>query len=95
MFEQTAEALASAIDAKDRYTHGHSSRVAQYSQMIAREAGKSDEECEQIYFSALLHDVGKIGIADSIINKDGKPDPGADQAIPQSVCRRAESPRTV
>ena len=72
MFEQTAEALASAIDAKDRYTHGHSSRVAQYSQMIAREAGKSDEECEQIYFSALLHDVGKIGIAYSIINKDGK-----------------------
>ncbi len=72
MFEQTAEALASAIDAKDKYTHGHSSRVAMYSQMIAREAGKSEEECEQVYFSALLHDVGKIGIADSIINKDGK-----------------------
>lgn len=72
MFEQTAEALASAIDAKDKYTHGHSSRVAMYSQMIAREAGKSEEECEDIYFSALLHDVGKIGIADTIINKDGK-----------------------
>ncbi len=72
MFEQTAEALASAIDAKDRYTHGHSSRVAMYSQMIARAAGKSDGECEQIYFSALLHDVGKIGVADSIINKDGR-----------------------
>ena len=72
MFEQTAEALASAIDAKDQYTHGHSSRVAMYSQMIAREAGKSDEECEQIYFSALLHDVGKIGVPDSIINKNGK-----------------------
>ena len=72
MFEQTAEALASAIDAKDRYTHGHSSRVAQYSRMIAEDAGKSEEECEQIYFAALLHDVGKIGIADTIINKDGK-----------------------
>ena len=72
MFEQTAEALASAIDAKDRYTHGHSSRVAMYSQMIARQAGKSEEECEEVYFAALLHDVGKIGIADSIINKDGK-----------------------
>ena len=72
MFEQTAEALASAIDAKDRYTHGHSSRVAMYSQMIAREAGKTEEECEEVYFAALLHDVGKIGIADSIINKDGK-----------------------
>ena len=43
-----------------------------YSQMIARNAGKSEEECEEIYFAALLHDVGKIGIADSIINKDGK-----------------------
>ncbi len=72
IFEQTAEALASAIDAKDKYTHGHSSRVAQYSLRIAREAGMSDEECERIYFAALLHDVGKIGIADYIINKDGK-----------------------
>ena len=72
MFEQTAEALVSAIDAKDKYTHGHSSRVAEYSQRIAREAGKTEEECEQVYFAALLHDVGKIGIRDSIINKDGR-----------------------
>lgn len=75
MFEQTAEALASAIDAKDTYTRGHSSRVAEYSEKIAREAGKSEEECEQIYFAALLHDVGKIGIDDRIINKNGKLDP--------------------
>lgn len=72
LFEQTAESLAAAIDAKDKYTHGHSARVAKYSTQIAREAGKSDEECEQIYFSALLHDVGKIGVPDAIINKDGK-----------------------
>ena len=72
MFEQTAEALASAIDAKDPYTHGHSSRVAIYSGQIAREAGKSDEECERVYFAALLHDVGKIGVPGSIINKNGK-----------------------
>lgn len=72
MFEQTAEALASAIDAKDPYTHGHSSRVATYSGQIAREAGKSDEECEGVYFAALLHDVGKIGVPGSIINKNGK-----------------------
>ncbi|MBQ3921205.1 MAG: HD-GYP domain-containing protein, partial [Firmicutes bacterium] len=72
MFEQTAAALASAIDAKDRYTRGHSSRVAAYSQMIAKDAGRSEEEIEQIYFAALLHDVGKIGIADSIINKEGR-----------------------
>ncbi len=72
LFEQTAQALASAIDAKDKYTHGHSSRVALYSLQIAREAGKSEEECELIYFAALLHDVGKIGIPDTIITKDGK-----------------------
>ena len=72
MFEQTAEALASAIDAKDKYTHGHSKRVAAYAQQIAREAGKTEEECENIYFAALLHDVGKIGVDESIISKDGK-----------------------
>jgi hypothetical protein len=72
LFEQTAEALASAIDAKDAYTHGHSIRVAMYSAQIARAAGKSEEECDKVYFAALLHDVGKIGIPDSIINKDGK-----------------------
>jgi len=72
MFEQTAEALADAIDAKDKYTHGHSSRVAAYSQQIARKAGKTDEECEMVYFAGLLHDVGKIGIPDQIITKEGK-----------------------
>lgn len=72
LFEQTAEALATAIDAKDRYTHGHSTRVAQYSTQIAREAGKTDEECDKVYFAALLHDVGKIGIPDSIINKNSR-----------------------
>ena len=72
MFEQTVEALANAIDAKDKYTRGHSARVAMYSTQIAREAGKSEAECEEVYFAALLHDVGKIGVPDSIITKDGK-----------------------
>ena len=72
LFEQTAEALANAIDAKDKYTHGHSARVAMYSSRIAQAAGKDEETCEQVYFAALLHDVGKIGVPDAIINKDGK-----------------------
>ena len=72
MFEQTAEALASAIDAKDRYTHGHSTRVAMYSRKIAEFYGYNPQECEEVYFAALLHDVGKIGVADTIINKDGR-----------------------
>ncbi|MBR1861670.1 MAG: HD domain-containing protein [Lachnospiraceae bacterium] len=72
LFEETAEALVAAIDAKDKYTHGHSARVAEYSEKLARLAGKSDEEVEEVYYSALLHDVGKIGIQDTIINKEGK-----------------------
>ena len=72
MTTETAEALASAIDAKDKYTHGHSTRVADYSRKIARMLGKSESECRSIYLSALLHDVGKIGIPNIIINKQGK-----------------------
>ncbi len=72
LFEQTATALVNAIDAKDRYTHGHSARVAEYSKKIAEQAGKSPAECEEIYYVALLHDVGKIGISEAIINKEGK-----------------------
>lgn len=72
LFGQTAEALANAIDAKDSYTHGHSARVADYSQKIAKLAGRTKQECDEIYFAGLLHDVGKIGIPGSIINKNGK-----------------------
>jgi len=72
MFVQTAETLASAIDVKDEYTHGHSIRVAQYSRKIAEIAGLPEEEAEKVYFSGLLHDVGKIGIPDWIINKQDR-----------------------
>ena len=72
MFEQTADTLAGAIDAKDTYTNGHSRRVAQYSLAIAKEMGKSEEECDKVYFAALLHDVGKIGIPVKILQKKGK-----------------------
>ena len=57
---------------KAPYTNGHSHRVAEYSLKIAESAGKTEEECERIYFAALLHDVGKIGIPVGIINKKGK-----------------------
>jgi hypothetical protein len=71
LFEETTEALANAIDAKDKYTHGHSARVAVLSRRIAQEAGLSSDECDQVYFAALLHDVGKIGVPDDVINKPG------------------------
>ena len=62
-------ALASAIDAKDKYTNGHSVRVAEYSKLIAERLNMSEREQNHIYRIGLLHDVGKIGIPDEIINK--------------------------
>lgn len=61
--------LANTIDAKDKYTNGHSLRVAEYAREIARRAGKSVQEQEDIYYVGLLHDIGKIGIPNSIIRK--------------------------
>lgn len=69
LFIQTITALSEAVDAKDRYTSGHSKRVAEYSQKIAKRLGKSVEEQEEIYRAGLLHDVGKIRIPEEIINK--------------------------
>lgn len=69
---QIVKALSSAIDAKDTYTNGHSTRVAEYSREIARRAGFSKEVQDNIYMMGLLHDVGKIGIPDAIINKPAK-----------------------
>lgn len=64
--------LARTIDAKDRYTNGHSQRVAKYSVELARRMGKSEEEIKEIYYAGMLHDVGKIHIPDAIINKPAK-----------------------
>jgi putative two-component system response regulator len=69
---QLVHTLAGAIDAKDAYTNGHSERVATYAREIARRAGKSESVQENIYLIGLLHDVGKIGIPDTILNKPGK-----------------------
>lgn len=66
---QIVMALSSAIDAKDAYTNGHSTRVAAYSKEIARRAGFSEKAQNNVYMMGLLHDVGKIGIPDAIINK--------------------------
>lgn len=64
--------LAKTIDAKDAYTNGHSERVAAYSREIARRYGYDEERLEELYMIGLLHDVGKIGVPDTIINKPGK-----------------------
>ncbi len=65
-------AIADAIDKRDNYTHQHSKNVALYSVEIARKVGLSQEKLEKLEFSAILHDVGKIGIPDRILRKPGK-----------------------
>ena len=63
------QTLAEAIDAKDTYTNGHSGRVAEYAREIARRYGYDRKQQDEIYMMGLLHDVGKIGVPDSVINK--------------------------
>lgn len=72
LFLGTIRALAQAIDAKDPYTRGHSVRVNRYSMILGRELGLSESELRDIHVSSLLHDVGKIGIDDAILKKQGQ-----------------------
>ena len=72
MGNETVIAIAKAVDAKDERTSQHSLRVSQYSVMIARALGFSDTECENLRRAALMHDIGKIGIPDSILNKPAR-----------------------
>lgn len=69
---EVIQALVGTIDAKDKYTNGHSNRVADYALMLSDKIGLSPKEKRNVYYSALLHDIGKIGIPDKIINKPDK-----------------------
>lgn len=81
ILEQSLLTFASTIDAKDKYTNGHSTRVAQYSRELARRMNMTPEQQEHIYYVALLHDIGKIGIPDNILNKPGKLTPEEREII--------------
>ncbi len=72
MGKQTVIAIARAVDAKDPRTGGHSRRVALYSKQMAKEYGLDDAACQEIEWSANMHDIGKIGIPDAILNKDSR-----------------------
>ena len=69
---QMVKALANTIDAKDSYTNGHSTRVAEYSVMLAKHMGYAGEKLEHLYYAAVLHDIGKIGVPREIINKPSR-----------------------
>ena len=72
LFLHVVRALAASIDAKDTYTNGHSDRVAAYARQIAQRYGYSLDQLDEIYMLGILHDVGKIGIPDAIINKPAR-----------------------
>ncbi|MCR5848595.1 MAG: HD domain-containing protein [Lachnospiraceae bacterium] len=69
---EMTEAIARTIDMKDRYTKGHSIRVAEYTAMLTKELGYDEDTIERYYNIALLHDIGKIGIKPEVLNKAGK-----------------------
>ena len=71
LFLGSIRMLAAAIDEKDPYTRGHSGRVAKYSMLVGQELGMSVEELDTLRISALLHDVGKIGVEDRVLKKPG------------------------
>ena len=72
LFLHVVKSLADAIDAKDTYTNGHSGRVAEYAKEIAKRAGYTAQMQDDIYMMGLLHDVGKIGVPDAVINKPSR-----------------------
>jgi putative nucleotidyltransferase with HDIG domain len=72
LFLGSIRMLAAAIDEKDPYTRGHSGRVAKYAMIIAEQLGLNAEDLDRLRISALLHDVGKIGVDDRVLKKPGK-----------------------
>jgi HD-GYP domain-containing protein (c-di-GMP phosphodiesterase class II) len=81
MMMATLHALVAAIDAKDRYTCGHSERVSALAAEIARAMGMTDQEIERVRLSGLVHDVGKIGVPEAILCKPGRPTDEEFEAI--------------
>jgi HD-GYP domain-containing protein (c-di-GMP phosphodiesterase class II) len=71
LFLGTLHAMSQAIDARDQYTLAHSRRVARLSSELAKLRGLSDKACQEIYLAGILHDIGKIGIPDSVLLKEG------------------------
>ena len=72
IINESIETFTGFIDAKDPYTNGHSKRVAMYTRLLAEELGYEGEELDRIYYVALLHDCGKIGVPDNILGKPGR-----------------------
>ena len=72
IIRQAMNTLTDFIDAKDSYTKGHSSRVAAYSRELARRIGVDEDELDNVFYVALMHDCGKIGVPDAVLKKPDK-----------------------
>jgi energy-coupling factor transport system substrate-specific component len=90
MGEETIVAVAKTVDAKDERTSRHAYRVSEYSVMIAKEMGFSEEECANLRKAALMHDIGKIGIPDNILNKPARLTDDEYREMKSHVTRGAE-----
>ena len=90
IINESIETFTGFIDAKDPYTNGHSKRVAKYTRLIAARFGYEGEELDKIYYIALLHDCGKIGVPDSILGKPGKLTPEEYDVIKSHTVRGGE-----
>jgi putative nucleotidyltransferase with HDIG domain len=95
LFVGSIRMLAAAIDEKDPYTRGHSGRVAQYSTLIGRELGLDPEDLDTLRISALLHDVGKIGVEDRVLKKPGALTPEEFDLMKQHTVKGANIMRPV
>jgi len=95
LFLGSIRMLAAAIDEKDPYTRGHSDRVAKYSLHIGRQLGLSPEELDRLRISALLHDVGKIGVDDRVLKKPGALTPEEFEIMKQHPSKGANIMRPV
>ncbi|WP_299981652.1 HD domain-containing phosphohydrolase [Desulfobacula sp.] len=83
VYRQIVEGFALAIEAKDRITHGHSQRVATLSELIARKMELDEHEVKNIYHAGILHDIGKIGMEDTVLEHLGQLSPNELSAIRQ------------
>ena len=90
-FNEAATAIADAVDARDEFTRGHSVRVARYSRILAERAGLSEQECHEVYYSALLHDIGKLALPDSLVRKGSAEASESDKMLFRQHAERGAS----
>lgn len=90
-FDEAATAIASAVDARDDYTRGHSVRVAKYSRIIAERAGLDERTCYEVYYAALLHDIGKLTLPDNLVRKGGAEATESDKILFRQHAERGAS----